>query len=443
MIRTRFAPSPTGYLHVGGARTALFNWLYARKHGAEGKFILRVEDTDDERNTEEAFAAIFEGMAWLGLDWDEGPDKGGDYGPYCQSQRKEIYDRYFEKLVEAGRVYEDEGAWRFRFKREPITVHDEVAGDVTIDYRDTSNTPDMVVKRSNGGYVFHFVNVVDDIEMKITHVIRGDDHLSNTHKHVQLYEAFGVEPPIFAHTPLILNDNGSKMSKRDEGASVRSYIEGGFLPEAVINFLSLLGWSPKIEDEVLPLSEIVERFGFDGINRKSAVFDLDKCRWFNQQYLQQADAAKVLDLILPALESAGIPTDDRDLLISILDLVREKVRLTSELPEWFGYFFGSTATLADDAKAKAFGKEGQLETAAAIVGALESIDATEWDADHIKPALNALAGELGTKMGKLMFPLRVLTTGKAGGPDLMPLIEILGKETTLARAISVLEQAKG
>ena len=218
-VRTRFAPSPTGYLHIGGARTALFNWLFARKMG--GTFILRIEDTDNARNTEEATRAIFTGMEWLGLDWDEGPMKGGDCGPYFQSQRNDIYDAYFKKLQDAGRVYEDEGAWRFRFDRsKPVTFHDLICGNITIDYRDASNTPDMAIRRADGSYIFHFVNVVDDIEMKMTHVIRGEDHIMNTPKHIQLFEAFGVTPPVFAHMPLILNQDGSKMSKRDVGAAL-------------------------------------------------------------------------------------------------------------------------------------------------------------------------------------------------------------------------------
>ncbi|MDB4617987.1 glutamate--tRNA ligase family protein, partial [bacterium] len=226
-VRTRFAPSPTGYLHVGGARTALFNWLYAKHHG--GTFVLRVEDTDQTRNTEAARSAIFEGIEWLGLDW-EGPGNEGDCGPYYQSQRSEIYLKWFEKLVEENRVYEDEGAWRFRFERKLITMNDLVCGEVTIDYRDDSNTPDMVIRRSDGSFVFHFVNVVDDLTMGITHAIRGEDHLMNTPKHLQLFEAFGATPPKYAHIPLILNGDGSKMSKRDEGAALGDYPRKGFLP---------------------------------------------------------------------------------------------------------------------------------------------------------------------------------------------------------------------
>ncbi len=270
-IRTRFAPSPTGYLHVGGARTALFNWLFARGRG--GRFVLRVEDTDATRNTPEARAAVFEGLRWLGLEWDEGPEAGGEYGPYFQSQRAEIYERWFLKLRETGRLYEDGGAWRFRFERKPVTVRDAICGEVTIDYRDESNTPDMVVRRSDGSFVFHFVNVVDDLEMRISHVIRGEDHLMNTPKHLQLFEALGVGAPEYAHMPLTLNRDGSKMSKRDKGAAIHEYPAKGFLSDAVVNFMALLGWSPKDGSEVLSRDRLVERFSIEGVNRSPAQFD--------------------------------------------------------------------------------------------------------------------------------------------------------------------------
>ena len=253
-IRVRFAPSPTGDLHVGGARTALFNWLMARKSG--GTFILRVEDTDGARNTAEAAAGIIKGMRWLGLDWDEGPEVGGDCGPYFQSQRKDIYDAYFKKLEDAGRVYaEADGAMRFKFSRTAITVHDLVCGDVTFA---PTEEPDMTIRRPDGSYIFHFVNVVDDIEMRISHVIRGEDHLSNTWKHIDLFNAFGATAPTYAHIPLILNPDGTKMSKRDEGSAIEhSYMNEGFLPDAVFNYLCTLGWTPRAEKEVLSRDELV------------------------------------------------------------------------------------------------------------------------------------------------------------------------------------------
>src|SRR5208337_5261432 len=244
--RVRFAPSPTGYLHIGGARTALFNWLYARHTG--GTLILRIEDTDAARNTQEAVDVILTGLRWLGLDWDEGPLTGdatgpgkGNFGPYFQSQRKENYQRRVEALLSHGLAYEHEGAVKFKMQREPVVIQDVVVGEVVRKLTDREEAdPDFVIVRSDGQPVFHLVNVVDDLEMDVTHVIRGEDHLSNTHKHLALIEAFGAKPPRYAHIPLILNPNGSKMSKRDEGSSIQGYIEQGYLPEAVRNYLCLL-----------------------------------------------------------------------------------------------------------------------------------------------------------------------------------------------------------
>ena len=250
-VRVRFAPSPTGYLHIGGARTALFNWLFARHHG--GTFILRVEDTDKSRNTDEAAAAIYEGLRWLELSWDEGPHAGGNFGPYFQSQRDDIYERHLTKLQGAGYIFEDQGALRFRSPREHVIVNDIVCGKIDFDLTNPGTHPDMTLRRPDGSWIFHFVNVVDDIEMKISHVIRGEDHLSNTPKHIELYRALGAEPPQFAHIPLILNRDGSKMSKRDQGARVASYIEQGYAPEAVRNYLCLLGWSPKDNREKIEI----------------------------------------------------------------------------------------------------------------------------------------------------------------------------------------------
>ena len=284
-VRVRFAPSPTGYLHVGGARTALFNWLYARHTG--GTFVLRIEDTDKARNTQEATQAIYDGLSWLGLDWDEGPFKGGEYGPYFQSEREEVYLRYFNQLKDAGHLYEDNGAWRFRSQRKVVVLDDLVCGHIEFDLTSPLTHPDITIRRPDGGWIFHFVNVVDDLEMKITHVIRGEDHLSNTPKHIELYQALGAQPPLFAHIPLILNRDGSKMSKRDQGAAIAGYIEQGYAPEAVRNYLCLLGWSPKDNREVLDISEIVALFDLPKINRRNASFDLDKCYWINGQHLVQ------------------------------------------------------------------------------------------------------------------------------------------------------------
>ncbi len=413
-VRTRFAPSPTGYLHVGGARTALFSWLFAKKHG--GQFILRVEDTDEARNTEEARAAIFEGMEWLGLDW-EGPGNEGDCGPYFQSQRTEIYDEWFQKLVAADRVYEDEGAWRFRFERKPITMNDLVCGEVTIDYRNEENTPDMVIRRSDGSFVFHFVNVVDDLTMGMTHVIRGEDHLMNTPKHLQLIEAFGEKPPVYAHLPLILNENGSKMSKRDKGAAVGDYLTQGFTAEAVVNFIALLGWSPKDDQEIYSPAELIEKFSLESVNRAPARFDSEKCRWVNQQHL----------LKLSPEEFAA--ACDCEASVEILASVQEKVTLLSEVPEAISFYLDPEFPIDEQALSKVKGNEVATPLLTALITTLGNLE--DWTT--AKATVMSTAKENGAKPGQLMFPLRVALSGKAGGPDLDAILQILGKEESVRR----------
>lgn len=426
-VRTRFAPSPTGYLHVGGARTALFNWLFARKHG--GTFILRVEDTDEARNTEEARQAIFDGMTWLGLDWDEGPFKGGAHEPYFQGQRKEIYDAWFQKLVDAERVYEDGGAWRFRFERKPITMTDLVCGEVTIDYRDESNTPDMVVKRSDGSYVFHFVNVVDDLEMEITHVIRGEDHLMNTPKHLQLIEAFGGKAPQYAHIPLILNQDGSKMSKRDAGAAVGDYPRQGFLSEAVVNFLALLGWNPKTEEEIFTLGELTERFSLENVNRSPGRFDIEKCGWVNQQHIAKMDAAAFAEAAKPFVEQAGLPIPAN--FEAFTTAVKEKVRLLSEVPAAIDFLLVDEFSYDDEAVAKVRGNAAAADLLKALAEAFSKI--SDWSADAAKQALADVAKEAGAKTGQLMFPLRVALSGRPHGPDLGDILNLLGRDRSVER----------
>jgi glutamyl-tRNA synthetase len=426
-VRTRFAPSPTGYLHVGGARTALFNWLFARKHG--GTFILRVEDTDEARNTDPARQAIFDGMAWLGLDWDEGPGVGGACGPYFQSERKGIYDAWFEKLCAAGRVYEDAGAWRFRFERKPVMMRDLVCGEVTIDYRDESNTPDMVIRRSDGSYVFHFVNVVDDLEMAITHVIRGEDHLMNTPKHLQLIEALGGVAPLYAHIPLILNADGSKMSKRDAGAAVGDYPRQGFLSAAVVNFIALLGWSSKTEEEIFGLGELVGRFSLEAVNRAPARFDLEKCRWVNQQHLARLSGAEFASLAAGFVREAGMPVPSNFEAVAVA--VKDKVRQLNEVPAAAAFILLGELQFEDEVVAK-------IRANATVAGLLEQLAVAlegvgEWSGDAAKAALHDVAGAAGTKPGQLMFPLRAALSGRAHGPDLGDLLNLLGRERSIAR----------
>jgi glutamyl-tRNA synthetase len=429
-VRVRFAPSPTGYLHIGGARTALFNWLYAKHTG--GTLVLRIEDTDRARNTEEAAQAIYDGLRWLGLDWDEGPGKGGDHGPYFQTQRQAIYQSYFEKLQVADRIYEDGGSMRFRFLREKVVVDDVICGRIEFDLTDPENNPDMTIRRPDGSWIFHFGNVVDDIEMKITDVIRGEDHLSNTPKHVQLYRALGATPPRFAHIPLILNKDGSKMSKRDHGASLNTYVENGYLPEAVRNYLCLLGWSPKDNREKLDLAEVVALFDLAKVHRKNAAFDLDKCTWLNGEYVRELSDERFQEMGRRALEKVGIELSkfSPEYVRAALDTCKGKFRIFSELLAYGGFYFRDDFEYNPDGVAKHFVPENKsrLEAVRSAFAALEKFDAA-----NLETTLKAAAAALGVKVGVLVHPTRLSVTGSNAGPSLYHLLEILGKEKVLAR----------
>jgi glutamyl-tRNA synthetase len=439
-VRVRFAPSPTGYLHIGGARTALFNWLYAKHTG--GTLVLRVEDTDRARNTEEATRAIYDGLHWLGLDWDEGPQKGGDFGPYFQSERSEIYERYLRQLREAGHLFEDAGSLRFRSPREHVIVDDLVAGRVDFDLTNPGTHPDMTIRRPDGSWIFHFVNVVDDIEMKISHVIRGEDHLSNTPKHIELYRALGATPPCFAHIPLILNKDGSKMSKRDQGASLNTYIEGGYLPEAVCNYLCLLGWSPKDNREKLEIAEVVRLFELGKIHRKNASFDLDKCTWLNGEYVRGLSDDRFHDLARQALERAGIDLSrfPPNYVHAALETCKGKFRIFSELPGYCGFYFNEDFEYNPEGVTKHFVPENKpvlLAVRAAFAGL------GDFDAGNLELALKATAAQLEVKVGALVHPTRLAVTGSNAGPSLYHLLEILGKEKVLVRLDRALAAIEG
>ena len=427
--RVRFAPSPTGYLHIGGARTALFNWLFTRHHG--GTFVLRIEDTDLKRNTEEAAAAIYKGLQWLGLKWDEGPHVGGKFGPYFQSERTEIYERHLKRLQDNGHIFEDQGALRFRSPREHVVVDDLVCGKIDFDLTNPGTHPDMTVRRPDGSWIFHFVNVIDDIEMKISHVIRGEDHLSNTPKHIELYRALGATPPRFAHIALILNQDGSKMSKRDEGARVATYIEQGYVPEAVRNYLCLLGWSPKDNREKIDIDEVVKLFELEKINRRNAAFDRDKCFWLNGQYIAQMSLDRFTELARPFLDKAKIEIADEKYLCAVLAIVKEKIKLLSELPEWTSYFFTEDYEFDPAAAEKVFGKSEAATRLSALREEFRKID--NWNAGPIESTLKALAQKLGCKTGDLVHPARVAVSGRSVGPSLYHMLEVMGKERVLTR----------
>jgi glutamyl-tRNA synthetase len=425
-IRVRFAPSPTGFLHVGGARTALFNWLFARHN--QGTFLLRIEDTDKSREHDQAVQVIYDGLRWLGLNWDEGAGVGGSYGPYFQSERNAIYENYLNLLQTKGVVYPDAGAFRFRSTRKPVIVDDLVCGRIEFD---RSTDPDMTIRRPDGSWIFHFVNVVDDIEMKISHVIRGEDHLTNTAKHLEIYEALGVRPPRFAHIPLILNRDGSKMSKRDEGSGIASYVEQGYAPEAVRNYLCLLGWSPKDNREKIEIEEVIKLFELTTINRRNAAFDLDKCNWLNGQYVQQMPLGRFWELSEPFVRKAGIAISDEHYLFKVLEIVKGKIKLFRDVPDWIGYFFTEKYAFDPEAVAKTLkspGALGRLRRLRERYAAQE-----DWSAAGLEAALKQLGTEIGCKAGELVHPARVAVSGRSVGPSLYHMLEVMGQPRVLQR----------
>ncbi|MFU8848159.1 MAG: glutamate--tRNA ligase [Opitutales bacterium] len=445
-VRVRFAPSPTGFFHIGSARTALFNWLYARHTG--GKFILRVEDTDKARNTEEALRVLLEGMRWLGLDWDEGPEVGGESGPYFQSQRQPIYDQYLEKLKAAGRTYEKDGAIWFKLEGERYTVYDDfkkaevekvktepvVIDDAVRGRVERREEMDFVLVRKDGSPVFHFVNVVDDIAMGITHVIRGEDHLSNTSKHVELFKAFGVAPPVFAHIPLILKETGpGKMSKRDKGALIEEYEVRGFLPAAVRNYICLLGWNPKDDREKLDIGEIIELFDFPGINKGNARFDEQKLAALNADYLRELEIGSFTFLVRPRLAQAGViaEDEDEDYLQAVLQLAQPKARSLEDLPEYVGYFFKEEYVMDEKTGQNIAKKADPKALLAEVLPVLEGLES--FDADSLKAALEAQAEARGQKIFSYFPALRYAVSGVGGGPDLLPMLAVMGRERVLGR----------
>jgi glutamyl-tRNA synthetase len=442
-VRVRFAPSPTGFLHIGGARTALFNWLYARHTG--GTFILRIEDTDAARNTQEAVEVILDGLRWLGLHWDEGPLTGeatgaskGDRGPYFQSQRREDYQRRVEALVSRGLAYEKDGAIKFKMEREPVVIPDLVVGNVTRELTDREKLdPDFVIVRSDGQPVFHFVNVVDDLDMGITHVIRGEDHLSNTAKHIALFRAFAVEPPKYAHIPLILNIDGTKMSKRDKGASLTTYMEEGYAPEAVVNYLCLLGWSPKGNREKVPIKEVIELFDLPQILRHNARFDINKLHWLNGEYVRDMERDRYYELAVHALARIGIDTNKFPLAYvkAALDTCKEKIKLFSEVKVFADFYFKDEVEFETDPKT-----EFTPEVKSRLVKLREAFAAAPaFDAATLEKTLKTVVAELGVKSGLFVHPVRMAATGRAVGPSLYHLLEVLGRERVFTRLDRVLQ----
>jgi glutamyl-tRNA synthetase len=477
----RFAPSPTGYLHVGGARTALFNFLFARHHN--GTFILRIEDTDQKRFQPEALAEIFTSLKWLGLDWDEGPEAGGERGPYFQSQRTDSYRRHAERLLAEGKAYRcfcsEERLAQMREKQEkekmaqgsgydrhcrslgaaeaaallaagtPHVVRLKVPDDRSVTFNDMIRGPisyqsgqldDLVLLKSDGFPTYHLANVVDDHLMGITHVLRGDEWIASTPKHILIYEAFGWTPPLFAHMPVILAADGGKLSKRRGAASVLDYQRNGILPRALLNFLALLGWAPGADREIMSLDEMIAAFSLEHVSPKSAVFDETKLEWMNGQYLQGMSVDLLLPEVLSLWAQAGIPVPDdndgRAYARKVIGLFRERSKRIAEIAEKGRYFYCDPAEYEAQAARKYFKAEAApvLKTLAARMSGLAS-----YDRDALENLYGRLAEEMGLSTGKLIHPTRLAVSGVSFGPGLYEMLELLGRERVLRRLQAALD----
>jgi glutamyl-tRNA synthetase len=476
--RVRFAPSPTGYLHVGGARTALFNWLYARHAG--GTFTLRIEDTDAERSSTDMVAGILDGLRWLGLTWDEGPDVGGPHAPYFQSERRERYREAAASLLAAGRAYrcyctserlreereraEQRGeAWQYdraclqisddeRARREHAGVPSAVRflvreGHVEFDDAvhgriafETAHIEDFVVLRSDRYPTYHLSVVVDDVDMQITDVIRGDDHISNTPKHVLLFEALGAPVPRFAHVPLILGADKKRLSKRHGATSVMEYAQQGYLPDAMVNFLALLGWSPGDDRELMTREELIQSFALDGISGGNAVFNTGKLDWMNAQYLARMPVEQLAEHAGPVLEDAGLANSplirDGAAFRRLLELLRPRVRRLGDFVEQGRPLLASTVEYEPEAIEKHFSSGDMTGHLAALVDVLARL--SPFDEPHVEAAVRGTAAERGTSAGSLIHAVRVALTGRTASPGLFEMMVLLGRDETLARLNALL-----
>jgi len=481
-IRVRFAPSPTGYLHIGGARTALFNWLYARHYG--GTFILRIEDTDKLRSTPEAVNAILDGMQWLGLDWDEGPGKGGEYGPYFQMQRLDFYKQYIDQLLAAGKAYycycssEElearrkkqlaEGkqpkydrkclhlseAEKEQFKKEErkpvirlkmpenrIIVNDLIKGKMDFDSRLLS---DFVIVKSDGIPTYNFAVVIDDILMKISLVMRGDDHISNTPKQIVIYQALGANLPDFAHIPMIMGPDNTRLSKRHGATSVLEYKKMGFLPESVVNYIAHLGWSSGTNQELFSIKELIKGFTLDKISSHAAIFSMEKLNWFNSEYLKKMSDRTYAEMLLPYLEEVNfmdsqVSDEQFQWLKKVVSLMKSRVRNFRQFLEYADYFFTDDFKIEDDA-AKVLEQEGVIKTLDGLIERLEQI--TQWTEENIEQAVREFASEMNLKGKQIIHPARVSLSGKKVGPSLFSLMEVLGKENNIKRLRDMIKNLK-
>ena len=485
-VRVRYAPSPTGDFHVGGARTALFNYLFARHHG--GRFILRIEDTDRKRYNPQALEWLLQGLRYLMLDWDEGPEVGGDYGPYVQSERLDIYRVHCQKLLETGAAYRcfctpdrleqvsralrqkglNPGYDRFCRQLDPaaaklradsgephtvrfkapmvgeITVHDVIRGDITFS---NANLQDAVLMKSDGLPTYHLANVVDDHLMEISHILRGDEWVNSLPLHIHLYRAFGWEPPVMAHLPLILNPTGKgKMSKREERAPdgailpvfVRRFEELGYLPDAMINFMALLGWSYDDKTEVMSREELIERFSLDRVNASPAVWNYDKLDHFNGYYIRQLSAEELAGRLTPFLQAAGYPVD-RAKLLAVIPLIRERISKLSDAPAVANFFF--VDELSPYPASELIPQKGDAAMAlAALQRAHEALAGVEFQRETLETVLRAEAERLGVKTGQMFQPIRVAVCGRKAAPPLFETLEVVGRETCLKRIGQAIEK---
>ncbi|HEY2850065.1 MAG TPA: glutamate--tRNA ligase [Gemmatimonadaceae bacterium] len=480
--RVRFAPSPTGYLHVGGARTALFNWLFARRHG--GVFVLRIEDTDLERSSAEMVEGILDGLRWLGLDWDEGPKIGGPYAPYFQSERVDLYRATAQRLVDSGHAYycyctpeelkakrDAAGAeWRydrtccalgaaavaarerdkmprairFRVPDEATRFDDLVHGPIEFD---GTNIEDFVILRSDGHPTYHLSVVSDDVEMAITYVVRGDDHISNTPKQILLYRALGAEEPRFAHVPLILGPDKKRLSKRHGATSVMEYARAGYLPDAMVNFLALLGWSPGSGDrELFTRGELSAIFSLEGIHGGNAVFNPEKLDWFNQQHLMRLAPDELGTRLRPLFQAAGIWHDDllgerHAWFFAVLELLKPRAKRLDDFAAAGRFFFTDAVDYDDAAVAAHLRKEGAGERLALLDAALTRLET--FDPASIEAALRSVAEGAGVKAASLIHAARVAVTGKMVSPGLFDVISLVGRDRVRERLRAAIRLASG
>jgi glutamyl-tRNA synthetase len=480
--RVRFAPSPTGYLHVGGARTALFNWLYARHHG--GIFVLRIEDTDVERSSADMVEGILEGLRWLGLDWDEGPKIGGSYGPYFQSARLDRYRELADRLVAGGHAYycyctaeelkqrreaspQGAGSWKYdraccRLDAGEIATREKAAAPRAIRFKvpegvlrfddlihgaieiDCAQLEDFVILRSDRHPTYQLSVVSDDVEMAITHVVRGDDHISNTPKQILLYRAMGAAVPEFAHVPLILGPDRKRLSKRHGATSVTEYARQGFLPEAMINFLALLGWSPGTNQEIFSREDLVPAFALDGISGSSAVFNPEKLEWFNQQHFARLAPAELARRVKPYLEGAGLWRDEyldnrHAWFFAVLELLKPRAKRLGDFVTHGRFFFTDVVSYDSAAVDKHVMVEGMADHLIAIAAAFAALAA--FDAASTESALRSTAEARGVKPASLIHAVRVATTGQSVSPGLFDVLALIGRSAVQARLRAAAELA--